>query len=1776
MSRKWIWLIVFAAAISVGYAVRGPAVSLFFQWYLKGYCRECLGSRLTYDSIHHENGKWVFEHPVLTTQKRLEKGGYSCQAERATIEVSISWLRHSLDLNVAMEAPHIDVGTGAEDLRSILERPSQKFHLFDVHTRYNVPQGTVLVHDFTEDHLVPVPLFFSVDLACRQTKEGCITLWLGQPTREGQDFSAIFSQKDPEKTQLSLDFQDVDCSSLQQVLRGLWPESASLQIVDGSLSGKLLISFPYLSNTHAEGKITVKNLKALNPDYGCEINIPDLNFHLSPKEVVSNGEKSINTIGNIDAPAATIVVMKDGAPFWTIDKMQGEVSFQTGDYAKFSVIGLVASNFSQRQLSIEGRGRFAEKGQTSFATDMRLAGQNTEEETELHFSARQLGEHWSFGEVELSGFGREELALIQHLLGSGNSEWQQLQIHRGNIDAAALVYLKGLHLSEVKVERIAANNLEFDFSPWNLSGSVESGIGSLSFDLLAEEPLKTLNADLNISQGSLNLEGLDKAKWEFSAIQTNLSVNKGVIQKSLMKGTMAGLQGEILLDGKSAGPLATLNFHGLALDFAQALPDTIRKGMEKKFKEDQLQIVAEATPLGDGLHFKGKIFNIGSNGGSEEIAFGFALEKTSPGLWRRWPPHPIAEDYCPGAGLEALHMMTPALAMPVNIVYRHLIKKELGFAGFGIKDGWFHANNMLLEKYISPFLFAKDQMQISGLGDFHGDFDGQKLVVHYDTRNMVVENSDFSAEIPRISLGAPAASQLIATCVYDFDKQTLFNTFPIHNGTYFEKNSGLLFTEINAKVSMENTVGHLSDVTVFCNGLYFDGAIDLDWSSPNDGEFDVGVKIQEMHGKVSQMKHFLSHINKNILLLKVPLEGNVALQKTGANLSFSFFNGGYDFKTHFPGKLSDGKLNGQNMDISLQELSLNFNYDHEGNTLDFTDIQGSLLVGKPNHMEEYVVNADRLHFTDYTNNEASFDFWVGDKKRDIMRLAGNTTTEIDVNGEPIINFNFDTSLSHFGNVHPSNFQLALKDWSQAELFNLEFEFQLKDLLSDLQKFSRTGLFFLSRNLLKELNDITAARGDFSAAINYEGHRGVVKYHVLGFDVAVGNQAFKKFLFTGTKKDSLWSVDQLQLDDISLACDVLKEGAIWNINFLGARIGSSLLIGLEGQYRDDDAHLDAKVNLLEANLADLSQWPSLYDSLGGQKIGGEIRASGTLYADFDKTLPRGVRLDAKMVGSFNNGSVKGLLLQDIQNMSFHYNSEFGFSLNEVFTGLKSINNEPEAGIFINRGSYDFVKHQLQIQGLHFEIPARNLEWISRHLQANFSNIISSSVADNIRNLKDQGSVQGVIDLTVSDPHSIFHLKLNDGLYNFMGRSHDIRNFLMEYTPFSLSISSDYLHQRLPLKLEARTNAPGFDAGEIVLSEAPRMGMGRQQMPLIIHWIKDPQTGIFIQKMTGTICGMTFDLALNPNAVLSQEALFLAGNLNVNLRHASLLLDEKLAASIHNWEIGDGYTLSGQWRLDKDESKALEDNITFQGELLGRDFEFLGYRLYNLYSQLTYSPQMSYIRNLTLSDGCGTMMIGQVDFTNQGDYWHTSIPQISFTNFRPSLLCVAKSSSPRVAKSMVIRQMDITNVQGILGERSSFTGSGQLTFINPPKRNLQHTIFAIPAELLTRIGLDMAVLTPVRGSVFFEIGNGRATITRFKDIYSKGRLSKFNLANNGYESYVDFDGNVHMEVRMKQYNLIFKLAELFTVTVQGTLKKPTYTLQKQHAHDDRTRNEVVQSR
>lgn len=1734
MPRKRTLFAIFIALgllVFVGYAARGPIGSTFFEWYLKGYCRACLSSRLTFKHLRHEKDQWIFDSPVLTTKKRLEEGGYRIQADRATLNVSISWLKRSLDFSVEIENPYVDIGKEGKEFRKLINQPPQTFHLFDVHTKLHVPQGTIFVHDFTEDHLVPIPLFFHIDLACKESRQGCAAFWVGEQKNGNGGIS--FSENEAKEPQILFELQNLCCSSAQQILKGIWPDYQSLVISGGNISGNIAITFPKNSSSYVDGQISLKELVMRHADMDLKIIIPEVSLNLTPSEIEKEGRKSVQTIGKLNILPSKIELKKDGQPFWSLLETKGSGSFNQEGYGNFSLTGIVEDHGKSRTLAISGIEASTEEGQTIYAIDMELKGEDPNNDTDFHFSARQLSDQWSFGEVELFGFGVEELDLVQHLIGKNYPQWSHVRLHQGNIDAAMLVYLKGFSLSEVNVERVAAHGLSFSFDPWDLNISVEDALGSLSFDLLGNDPLKTLNGDLKIRQGKLNLgtASVDNVFWQLSGIDTHLTVDRGVFQKSLLKGTIAGLKGEIELDGTSAGPLMLFNFYGGVKDFAQALPEPIRKGLDKKFIDDDLKIIAVANKTSEGLVFNGKLSVETKDKSAEDMRFGFILGRSSEGLWQRGSSPPLAVEYY----LKA------------------------GFSGFILKDGWFQAEKLPLDKYVSPFLFLNDQMQLGGLGDFSGVFDQKKIAVNYDVQDMVLENSDFAIEIKSLSgEGASASNKLVADYLYDFDKKTSFNAFPIRKATYFEKNSGLLYTEVDANLSMTDSVAYFNELTGFCNGLYFAGSAIVDWSMPGEGVFSVDMRAHEMHGKISQLQHLLSHLNKSLAFLKIPIEGNVGLHKNGGRLNFSFNNDGYELEALIQGTMTDGKMADQNTDLSLQELSLNFDYDHQGKKLAFTDVQGTLLVGKPSHVEEYAVAGEGIRFTDYSRDEAEFDIWVGDKTRDILRLAGKTRVEMNEHGIPCINFLFNRSLTHFGDVHPTGIRLAFKDWSQLEQFQLKCEFQLKDLLADLQRFSRTGLFFLSRGLLKELNEIDTAKGAIRADLNYDPERSMLNYRIDGQDPAFGNRKFDSFHLSGTKKGSLWSVNHMQIDDVSLAFDVLKEGPFWNINFLGARFGNYLLVGMEGQYSDDDSHLEAKINLFEADLSQMDKWPLFGSSLHLNGIAGHIRTAGTLHAEFDKALPYGMQLNFQMNGALTRGNIKNIFFEDIKNLSIKYDTSHGLTVCNADIGIKSPENIAKARVFLKEAGFD-ANHELLLDGAHFNIPVENLPWAVQQLQDYFPDTITEPVADAIRSSRNQGALQGVLRFS-SKPYSALRLQLNDGIYQFKGKEYDLSGFEVDYDPYALKVFTEYRYQKHRLRLDAHSSVSGYDAGEMVISDFS----GVNTNPLKIHWKIHPQAGFYIQKMSGDLSGMTFDFICDQNKPLSDESMHLVGKVDINFRKAAGIMDDEIAARIANLELGEGYSLNGQWSILK--SKPLADSIFFQGELTGRDFEFFGYRFYSLSSQCSCSPEIVCMRNLAVTDNCGSVQIGQMDFFHRGNgFWQMVVPAITVNEFRPSLLNSMKSV-PHSAKSLVVRNLEIKDVNGMLGDRNTFTGSGELIFSNPPKKNLQHSILAIPAEILTRIGLDLAVLTPVRGTVFFDIKDGKAILQRFKDVYSKGRLSKFYLANNGLKSYVDFDGNLNLQVRMKQYNLIFKLAELLTINVQGTLRKPTYALQTQQKQDE----------
>ena len=103
--------------------------------------------------------------------------------------------------------------------------------------------------------------------------------------------------------------------------------------------------------------------------------------------------------------------------------------------------------------------------------------------------------------------------------------------------------------------------------------------------------------------------------------------------------------------------------------------------------------------------------------------------------------------------------------------------------------------------------------------------------------------------------------------------------------------------------------------------------------------------------------------------------------------------GSLQLKSFVHGSFADGKASMNNYDASVKNLSGDFDFDLSNHTMNFSDIQGALLIGNADQAEEYFLSGDHVNFTDLRTNEADFDFWIGDNTRDILRVVGQSASK---------------------------------------------------------------------------------------------------------------------------------------------------------------------------------------------------------------------------------------------------------------------------------------------------------------------------------------------------------------------------------------------------------------------------------------------------------------------------------------------------------------------------------------------------------------------------------------------------------------------------------------------------------------------------------------------------------------------------------------------------------------------------------------------------------------
>ena len=1755
-----------------------PIVTWGLEKYLRHVARNVLDSDLIADTMYIENGSLIVVNPQLIGRKPVAEGGLALEADQLSFHLNTALRQGYVDLDVALHKPRVNLRQSSSEIQSRLIDSLALSTVVKVNSTLKITEGMVTFHDFATDPPAPQTFYFQFDGQCQDVAKGCLVASLDDPHLKDNCIVLSIEQTPERLLAVDFDFNAVQCPSLFQALASFVPSLENLQVSSGTVMGKMAVSIPREGRTFAVGTLTLADVAYAQSELEMRGYIKEAKLQLSENETASTTstpQTTPRTIGHLElAKGCQLAFARNGQPLCEIVDFGGSMYFQTQDGARIAFEGNYVHDGQTSALQVGGVARYANEGEASLDLQLKLSGDGREEAT-ARFVTRQLSTKFKFAEIALKNIGPSEFDIVSAFVAPHCPEFRDVHMASGRIDATVLAYLKGLRLTDLKIEKIAAQDLEFHFASWDLAVHVQELSGDLAVNLATEKALDTLNAELVIANGHVQFIEGELAPCQFSDLQTRLTVKRGVIHKSIVSGEFAGLRGTVDLDGLSPdGEIIKLYFTGGAMGLANWMPEKLRRGMQASFMQDELILAAGIRKAAKGMTVEGTLQIKGAlERHGPTFEFGFDVEKSSRQLWGRWPAHHLAWEFWHQIGLETRQSSMPAIAAPIALLEAKWMRRELGIGGFVIRDGWFQAQNLPLEKYVVPFVFPDNGPKLTGMGDFQGTFDHESLALNYELHHFTMESPHFIFEMPPTEAknAEDPLTRLPGVHYFDFMAETSYGSLPLKNASYFYKGSGLLFSDINAVLAFAGPKSHFNNLTTTCSGIYFGGKIDLDLTKQDKGSFDADVYVHTVKGKFSQVQQLFSHFEKLQYFQKYPLEGNLAVREPGMEMHMHFRPNQFFMESKVHGTLTEGViLQPADIKVKAKEICFNFDFDQAAKTFDLTDIRGALSIGKGDPIDEFVLAGDHIRFTNLDRREAIFDVWVGDHNRDIIRLAGHTKTDPQDISAEAIEFVFDQHLTHFGNVHPERVELCLKNWTQVQSFQLDFNLGLATLFNDLLSLSRTGIFSLPTALQEEIDALKSPGGQFKIGFHYDDQTSAFGYHAAGEDVKVGTYQFKKFLLQGMKKNDTWAIEQLVFDDISLAADLVKISHGWKVDFLGLRIGHSLLMGLEGDYRSGEAGFDGKVNLLEVNLSKLAEWPALTAFVEAFQPKGDVRATGQIHLEVDKSLPRGWRADVLLNAACKGCELKGLAFQDSANASVHFDTDRGLSVRHLKTALKDGPQGDLLGLLdFEKIEYLMTNAEMHLDSMQFNIPAENIKKVTALLKANFSDAINDGMIATFNALKRSSNLEGAFSLTNTAETFAVQLSLKDGFYYFRGQDHDISNFVLKYDLKELKAIMQYRFSQHLFWLEVISRGPAFDSGLMILADHhPEHLQSAEKLPLRVEWMQHPLFGFQIKKAVGHFAGLDVNLTTDPEMHLNNETLHLVGQMNVKPQVAAALVSAELQAKVKAWQLGEGYSLNGNWRLDKIVSADESGQLHFHGLLEGHNFVLKGYQFQSLNAWVDYVPRSLSFRQMRIEDPAGVMQIAQVDlFRDAQGGWQLNIPQIVVNNLRPSLLQEAGMPPVTVGKALLVRQLEIQNLVGHCSDLTTLRGAGKLLFINPPKKNLQNTIFAIPAEILTMIGLDLTVLNPISGTILFDIRDGKSYLTKFKDVYSEGKLSKFHLSNVS-PSYLDFDGNLNVQIRMKQYNLFFKLAELFTVNIRGTLLNPDYSLQRHRSNREPT--------
>ncbi len=1075
---------------------------------------------------------------------------------------------------------------------------------------------------------------------------------------------------------------------------------------------------------------------------------------------------------------------------------------------------------------------------------------------------------------------------------------------------------------------------------------------------------------------------------------------------------------------------------------------------------------------------------------------------------------------------------TDSLTFGCRIEEKTFLEERFSLEGLqkAFVSGWFQARDLSAPSCNLPLKLMSKDWEIDGTIDLDGRFDDKQLefILHphaatFKSRyfNAVVDDGDFFSK------------QNYKTFHYDFQTDDWKATIPLRNVWFQDNLVGLEFDELNAMVLIDGMQIRMEKVEACSKGVYFEGGLTLDCVS--DNEVNLDLKTNSIRGTAENVQTFFrqfgafSHFNLPLsghissgdqgLKLKVNLEGNLL---PDWQLLVSLDEGCYEITS----------------DVKLDHLTFDLSWDSRGNYINLTDMLGTLLLSGSDKVQDYRFNTKYLKFSPQSPWE--FDISIERPTYDVLRCIGSVSKEVNDGGMNII-FN-EGQLRFFGSKLDIQACQFDRRWN-LESMQFKTSIQSYDLVNYIAFLNQCGVIPFKTSILEDLRT-AMVEGVVALSCLYDDQGREIILEAQSDYLLISEIPINQFHLHAVRHGSVWELKDFHANTLNATASIEKHNDIWSLSHLDIDLHHSFLKGSSGTYDKEIEKFDL---ILDEVAIDLEEWQPFLNQIVEKDgyLQGLVKLDGSLSIDCTKGIK-----NWKITSDLNFSSTalgRGELIAETKRpFSIEYDPQDSVLVKNMdLRLLQESGPQLWANCLWDQISYSFKNNSWKGHNVTVLIPPEMVRYLGKTDMIPVLRYRNDKLLIRGNELKWENQVEAIFDFHVASSFSISGM-IKEGYYWVGEHAWYMKDFTFDFNNDQLATRCKFNFRETPFDIESHVIFEPVLTAQVCVRDGSQSN-AEQCLLMKTGW--NENEGFYVQSLEGEVYGLDFNFHHHPQSIKMGE-MVLSGQLKINVPNVAPLLSTEVEHMTKQVGLGSGYKLSGDIILSKENMR----NSYFTGFLKGRDFELMGSHMKTLQSNIYINSFQVVLAEFKISDEAGIFTINEVKFEQFDEgKWNVHIPDINLQDFRPSLLNQIGKYRRRI-RPLVIQELNFRNIRGVVGDASSFTGWGELSFTNTFKRN--YNILDVPIEIIARLGLDPGIMVPIHGRLEYQIHNGKIHLTELRDSYSEGKRSDFFLSPS-YISFIDFDGSIHINIKMKQHVLL-KLTEPFTLSIHGNLSQPRFSL------------------